>query len=296
MTPDFLARRVDTWLFADESAGRLRIARAGLAALVALRLAFNPYAELSEQPAALFRPVWFLSLLDRMPPAGVLLAIQIVGVAAAILAVLGWRERGTFLAAWMSLLVLGGLRGSRGKITHNDVLLLLVGALFVIAPVGLRALDRRRSPAYGWPIRGSMVVIAGCYFLTGFQKVVASGPAWVLSDNMQNVMLRSLASGKPGVEAVPEFIASHPLIAHLAAAATLAIELGAVLILFVPWVRPIWAAAAVALHLSIWMTLGLDYTAWAGVVLVIVIPWDQVTDRLAGRRERWRVRWFAVPR
>ena len=55
--------------------------------LLGLRVALGPYRGLAEQPAALFRPVWFLTWLDRMPPVEVIVAVQVVGVLAAALAV-----------------------------------------------------------------------------------------------------------------------------------------------------------------------------------------------------------------
>jgi hypothetical protein len=275
---------LDAWLFAPGPAGRVRVIRALLALLLGLRVALGPYRGLAGQPEALFRPVWFLSWLDAVPSVVVIVAVQVVGTAAAALAVLGWRERGTFLVAWSSLLVLGGLRASRGKIMHNDVLLLLVAAVFVLAPVGLRARDRRRGPAWGWPVQAALVVVGGAYFLTGFQKVVASGPAWVLSDNLRNVLYRAAADGKAPTDAVALFIADRPLLAHAVAAATLAVELGFVAIWFRPRLRPWFVGASAALHVSIYLTHGLDYWLWIATTAVVLLPWDAALARLPGQR------------
>src|ERR671923_203863 len=64
----------------------LAVVRIGLCLLLAARLATGRYLELAEQPAALFRPISFLRLLDRMPPRGLVLAVQVLAVAAAGLA------------------------------------------------------------------------------------------------------------------------------------------------------------------------------------------------------------------
>jgi hypothetical protein len=276
--------RFDRWLFGPEAAGRVRMARLLLAALLGLRIALSPFRGLAGQPAALFRPVWFLTWLDRMPSVEVILTVQIVGTVAAVLAVIGWRERYTFLVAWMSMLFLGGLRASRGKIMHNDVLLMLVATVFVLAPVGLRALDRQRSTAWGWPVRTALVVVAGAYFLCGFQKVVASGPEWVLSDNLRNVMYRAALSDRPPTDQVALFIADHPPLAHALAFATLAIELGFLAILAWPRCRPWFVAASVLLHAGIYMTHGLDYSMWVGTTAVVLIDWHRVLVRV----DEWR--------
>lgn len=275
-----LRAAVDGFLFGAEPAGRLRAVRAGLSLLLALRIALSPYPGLADQPPALFRPVWYLQLLDRMPPVEVIVAAQVVGTVAAALALLGWRERGTFLVAWSSFLLLGGLRASRGKIQHNDILLVLVCVAILLAPVGVRLLDRHRSTRYGWPVRTAIAVVAIVYFSTGFQKLVTSGPAWVLSDNVQNIMYAAPLSGKAPTDAAL-VIATRPWLAHLVAAATMAIELGALTVLFWPRIRPLFLTGIVAMHLSIWFTHGLDYSMWAGAAAVVLVDWSEVADRYA---------------
>lgn len=274
--------RIDGWLFVSEAAGRVRTMRLMLAALIGLRLATGPYRGLAGQPAALFRPVWFLSWLDQVPSFAVLVAIQLVGVGAAALAVLGWRERGTFLAAWSSLLVLAALRASRGKVQHNDLPLLLVGAVLVAAPVGLRLLDQRRGPAWGWPVRTSLVVVTGTYFLTGFQKLVSSGPAWVLSDNLRNVMYGARLNGHAPTDEVSLFIADRPAVAHLVALGTLVVELGAVVVLVRSRLRPWYVVAVAVLHAGIYLTHGLDYSMWLGTAAIVLIDWHAALVRFRG--------------
>jgi hypothetical protein len=280
--------RLDGWLFAPERAGRVRVIRLLLAALIGVRLATGPHRGLAGQPAALFQPVWFLGWLDQMPPAWVLVAIQVAGVLAASAAVLAWRERGTFLVAWSSLLVLAALRASRGKVQHNDLVLLLVAGVIAAAPVGMRLLDPRRSPAFGWPVRTSLLVVTGAYFLTGFQKVVASGPAWVLGDNMRNVMYAARLDGHAPTDRVSLAIAERPLLAHLVALATVVIELGAVAALRWPALRPAYVVAVAALHAGVYLTHGLDYSMWVGTAAVVLVDWDDVVRRAVARRRAHR--------
>jgi len=247
--------------------------RAALAALMLFRLAVGPYADLAGQPAALFRPVWFLAWRDEMPSAGVLIGIQVAGVAGAALAVLGWRERGTFLVAWASLLVLTGCWASRGKVQHNDLPLLLVAAVLAAAPMGVRWTDERRGAAWGWPVRTSIVVVTGVYFLTGLQKLISSGPAWVLSDNLRNVMYAAPFSGHAPTDDVSRFIADRPWAAHGVALVTIVVELGAIVALVWPRARVAYVAAVTVLHLGVYLTHGLDYSMWVGTAAVVLIDW-----------------------
>jgi hypothetical protein len=286
-----MTETLDRWLFVPGPAGRVRTMRLLLALLIALRVGLGPYRGLADQPAALFRPVWFLSWLPHMPSVGQIAAIQVVGVVAGALAVVGWRERWTFAAAWASLLVLGGLRASRGKILHNDVLLLLVGFVVVLAPVGWRALDRRRRADAGWPVQAALLVVGGAYFLTGFQKVVASGPAWVLSDNLRVVMYRAAESGKAPTDVLSLYIADRAWLAHVLALATLVVELGAPVVWRWSRLRPWYWLATAALHVGIYLTHGLDYWAWIATTGIVLVDWSAVAVRLRdGRGSRRRRR------
>lgn len=258
--------RSDAFLFAAEPAARIRTTKALLAVLIGLRVALGPYRGLAGQPSALFRPVWFLRWLDHMPSVGVIVAAQVVGVAAAAIAVVTWRNRWSFAVAWASLLLLAGLRASRGKVMHNDVLLLLVAAVFVFV-------STRRQRDDGWPIRTALVVIAGAYFLTGFQKVLASGPAWVLSDNLRNVMYASVLSGRAPTDAVALFIADRPWLAHVVALGTIVAELGFLAILVWPRVRPWFVGVSLVLHTGVWLTHGLDYWLWVATTAVVLVDW-----------------------
>ena len=280
---------VDRWLFVPGPVGRVRAMRLLLAVVIGLRVGLGPYRGLAGQPAALFHPVWFLTWLPHMPSLGVIVALQVLGVAASIAVVAAWRERSALLVAWASLLVLAGLRASRGKVMHNDVPLLLVGVVLLLAPAGQRVLDRRRAVAGGWPVQASVAVVGGAYFLTGFQKVVASGPAWVLSDNLRNVMYRAAASGRGAWPSLPLYLAERPLLAHLVALATITVELGAVCVFVWPRARPWYFVATALLHVGVYLTHGLDYTAWVATAGIVLLDWSAIAVAV-GRFRGWPTR------
>lgn len=277
-----LARRADGWLFGAETGARLRFVKTTLAVLIGCRVALGPYRGLAGQPRALFRPPPFLTWLPEMPSVEVIVTVQVVGVAAALLAVLGWRYRATFLIAWGSLLVLGGLRASRGKIQHNDVLLLLVCVPFLLAPVAARWQDRVPSRRFGWPVRAGIFVVAASYFFTGLAKVISSGPAWITSDNMRFILYRAADDPRAPTDAVSLFIADRPWLATLCAAGTIVLEIGFLSVLFWPWIRPWFVLASLALHGSIYLTHGLDYWNYVVVTAVVLIDWPAVYQRVVG--------------
>lgn len=271
------ARRIEAWLYPPGTELQLSAVITGLAALLGLQMAFFPWTELADLPPSLFRPVPVLGFLDAMPSAGVIVTIQVVGVAAAALATLGWRRPLTFALAWLPYLVLAGLRASRGKVQHNDLLLLIAAVPFLAAPA-TRWLHRAStvpSRKWGWPGRAALTVVAGAYFFTGFRKLVASGLAWVASDNMRWILYAG-AGGKSKVPEAALFIADRPWLAHLAAAGVLAYELGFPFLMLFRRTRPLLIALAFAFHGGTWITLGLDYWKYAFVVTLLLVDWRRL--------------------
>ena len=289
-----LAVRAERWLFGAEAAGRLRLVQAGFALVIVGRLALGPYRDLAGQPSALFRPPLLLRWLDSVPEVEVLVVAQVVGVAAGLLVIGGRWTRVAFPVAWAALLFLDGLLASRGKIMHNDLLLLLAAVPMLAAPAGTRFFDRRTSVRFGWPVRSAMVVIAGAYTFSGIAKLVSSGPAWVTSDNLRFILAAGARSDRPPTHVIAEFVVSHPGLAHLLAFGALALEVSFVVILVRPRLRPWFAVAAAGMHASIWLTLGLDYWSWVAVDLIVLVDWNRRIPDWAGRPRRRRAMVSAV--
>jgi hypothetical protein len=284
------------WLFAPGDPRRLAALRIGLAGLLTVRLATGPYLDLARQPAALFRPISFLKLLPHMPPPGVVIPLQVVGVAAALLATVGLWTRMALPVAYLAALPLIAMTSSLGKTVHNDVLLLLCLFPLLPAPAGdawsLDAHRRRgRPPAgddpgwswqYGWPLRTGMVVIAGAYFFTGYAKLLHAGPAWVTSGNLRWVLYgASDAQAHPNGAAL--LVADRPWLAHLFAAGTLAVELGFPLVLLRPRLAWLLVPAVAALHTGIWVAMRLDYYPMAATVLIVFVNWPALPPALTRR-------------
>lgn len=259
---------IDRFLFGTEAPARVRAVRVALGVLVGLRLALGPYAVLADQPAALFRPVWFLGLLPAMPPPALLVGLQVLGTAVALVAATA-RKWWAFALAWLCLLVLAGLRGSQGKVLHNDVLLLLVCVPFLAA----------RGDEEGWPVRTAMVVVAGAYFFCGWRKLTTAGLDWVTTDNVRFVMLAAARSGRALFPDVAGFVARSDWLCHAIAAATMLFELSFPVVLLRPRLRPVYVAAAVTLHAGTWLALALDYWVWAGVVLAVMAAGTRLRPR-----------------
>ena len=280
MTP--LRARLDDVLFGPESGARLLVVRTGFAALIGLRIALGPYRRLAGTPDVLFDPVAVLGWLDHMPSRGTITALQVVGALAAGVAVTRRAGRLPLAVAWVCLLVLAGLRGSRGKVLHNDLLLLWTAVPFLLAPVAARWADRAPRRATGWPIRSAMAIAAVVYALTGYHKLATSGLDWALGDNVRYVLLwGSPASGRWDV--VSTWVADHVLLYRGTGVLMLAVELTFPLALLWRRLLPWYALAAVGLHVGTYLFLGLDYWTWALAVLLVFVDWPALVDRV-GRR------------
>jgi hypothetical protein len=296
-------RRLEAWLFAPGDPRRLAAVRIGLCGLLAARLAAGPYAELASQPAALFRPISFLRLLDRMPPRGLVVALQVLAVACALLAAAGLWTRVALPLAWAAALPLVAMTSSLGKVVHNDVLLLLCLVPLLASPAGAawsldarrRAAPAARNPdppghpfgvprtppaglAFGWPVRTAMVVVAGAYFFSGLAKLLHAGPAWVTSGNLRWVLYAS-SDQQPAPNPYALFVADRPVLAHLLAAATLAVELGFPLVLWRPRLAWLFLPTALALHAGIGLAMRLDYSAMAATAVVVLVDWPALAAR-----------------
>lgn len=273
---------LDDALFGPGTGRRLLFVHTALAALIGLRVALGSYRQLSGTPAALFEPVPVLVWVPSMPPAWVMVALQVVGTVAALAAVARRHPRLAFAVAWGCYLVLAGLRGSRGKVLHNDLLLLWVAVPFLLAPVELAWSDRSSRRDHGWPVRSAMVMAALIYCFAGYHKLRRSGPAWAFGDNVRYVMLWGPAVGAAKWESMARWIAEHAWAARSIGAFTLAFELTFPVVLVKRGLQPLYALVAVALHVTTFLFLGLDYWAWALTVLVLFVDWPALVDRMRG--------------
>ncbi|HEX6673600.1 MAG TPA: hypothetical protein VF486_01030 [Actinomycetes bacterium] len=326
--PEGAVARAEAWLFAPGDPRRLAALRIGLGTVLALRLATGPYLELARQPAALFRPISFLHLLHAMPPPAVVAVLQVAAAAAAVLAAAGVAARVTLPLAWVVALPLVAMTSSLGKVVHNDVLLLL--SLVALLPArtadawsptarrrrrrgsgGLkseagtpaaggragpsgsppvnRGAPAGRSVRYGWPVRTATVVVAGAYFFTGLGKLLHAGPAWVTSGNLRWVLYAS-SDQAPLPNHAALFVADRPWLAHLVALATLVVELGFPLVLLRPRAALVLVPCVLAMHAGIWVAMGLNYWPMAATVVLVMVDWAALADRLRPHNQPLRLK------
>jgi len=271
-----LLRRVDAALVAPGPAGRVLALQTLLVLLFGLRLATRDWTLIAHRPPELTQHLWLLGWLPGPVPAPVLTALQVAGLAGVALVLTRRAPRAGFALAWGALLVLAGLWGASGKFTHNDLLGLTVAFPLLFArvpdlPPHLRGAPGGPSPedpAWGWPPRAALGVLACVYFLTGAQKLGNGGFDWVLGDSMAWILRQGSSPFGPGLT---HLVADAPVLPNLLAGGALALELSAPLWLAWRPARLPFAAAVTLMHGSIWVFLAIDYSAWALTVWAVVL-------------------------
>jgi hypothetical protein len=283
-------QRLDDALWGPETGARLLVVHVGLSALIGLRIVLGSYRQLANTPDALFDPGPFLAWLPGMPEAWGFGALQVVGGLAALAAVARKHPRIAFGVAWGCYLVLAGLRGSRGKVLHNDLLLLWVSVPFLLAPVAVAWRDRTARRDHGWPVRSAMVIAALIYFFAGYHKVRRSGLDWAIGDNVRYVILWGPTVGAAKWDGLATWVGERLWAAKATGAFILTFELTFPLVVLWRRLQPWYALVAVALHVTTYLLLGLDYWAWACTVLLLFIDWPSVVERLGAGQRRSTVR------
>ncbi len=282
-------RKVSDVLFGPETPARLLVLQGGFMVLFAGRTLAVPYYKLTPQPPGLFRPVPLIGFVDRMPPRAMVIALEVLVVAATIawFAVgrsVDWRARGrriAFVTAWIGFLFLAALPASRGKIYHRDLLLVWGAAPLLLAPTDVWFKDRVPSRRTGWPVRSSIAFLSVAYFCTGFQKLRTSGIDWIFSYNLAWALYWGRVRGAPPPwRELAFFIADRSWLAQVSAAGIVLFEIGFPLVLFFPRIRPAFIVGAWLFHGGTYLMLGLDYWFYAFVVTLVLVNWPPVIDRV----------------
>ena len=249
-------------------ADALAAARTAIAAVLGLRLALSPFASAVGQPDELWHPRGTgLLFFAGPPPVALVVGLQAVGVTAAALHL--WRRQlAPLVVAWACLLVLAGVRTSLGKVLHNDVLLVLATAPLLLAGSEPDDEDART----GLDAAAAVVVLG--YLAAGWWKMLSSGPAWALSDNLR----WALAAGRGGGRwpALSDLLIGSPAACVALACGIVSLELGAPLLWLRRRLAPLFVAAAAAMHVGTWLVLGLDYFAHLATVAVVVLSWARM--------------------
>lgn len=248
------------------------------------------------RPAHHWHPSGIWSLLDAPPPDlvvdGLALALPVLG----LLFVVGWRFGAVGPTFALGLLAVATLDSSWGQIFHTENLMVLHVAILALAPgaADVLAVGRRRmsgpSGRYGWPVRLCGVVVVITYMTAGVAKLRYSGLGWASGRALRNLVaydnLRKQLLGDR-YSPVGTWLVGHGWAFRPLAVATLAVELGAWVVLLGRGWRTAWVAAAWAFHVGVLALMAIVFAyPLSGVAFA---PFFRL-ERLAAAAERRRPR------
>jgi len=183
-------------------------------------------------------------------------AVFALHLAAATAFLVGWRARLAAVAVWLTHLTL--VSSSLGYCYGLDTFMRIALFYCVFAPVGhALSLDVLAGRVSGAPsfaarlaLRALQLQLALVYAATGLEK--ASGVQWWDGE----ALWRSWMRADLGTIDF-SWVASMPWVAKIGCWATLLVEVGYAVFIWIPRTRRPWALATIALHAGIGLTLGL---------------------------------------
>lgn len=293
-----LAATWNRFWFEPSTATHLVVARVVLYQWVARQALGLRSARWAELPDVFWEPMSFhralgLPLLDAFT----LSILDAVYFTAALCSAAGLLSRASMAVTAVLALYLLGLPNDFGKINHGGNVLVMILCLMPFSRAGtvgsvdavLRAWlrpSRPRPPArsgeYTWPIRAACVCIVVMYFAAGVSKLLASGPDWVLSDNLSLTLTRMHYSHQPPTR-LGLAVAREPAVAQTLAAAAVSLELLSPLA-FVH--RRAFYAVGVGLfcmQAGIWLLMGVAFRMALGLFVLFWLPWGAWLDRALAR-------------
>lgn len=237
---------------------------------------------------------------------GTLLVIRDVAFVTWICAAIGFVTRPAMLLTGVLVALLHGI--SRGALGIDHRWYLATYALLLLcfaASDGRWSVDgwlaRRlrwwpdftgsRSPVLRSGFARKLVLLAAVHtlFSAGVAKLMEGGIAWADGVPIRNYIgstldaMEQLGLPRGRWPALADFVWSRPWICHVLAVATLILELGSPLLLFVPRLRAPMLLAATAFHLGIWFTMIPSY--WVQIwCYTLLVDWGALRGRGSGAR------------
>jgi hypothetical protein len=291
-----VARYWNRFWFEPSTASHLVLARFVLYGGLAWRLSGHRSAQWTEVPANFWQPVSFYDALGlSLPGAATLDALDRILLVAALLSAVGLCSRVSMSVTALLGLFLIGLSNNFGKINHGENVTAMILCLMPFSRAGmvcsvdafLRARLRpeaapppRRSGEYTWPIRAACVCLVLLYFSAGMAKLITSGVAWVTSDNLEIVLLRThYGRERPPID-LGLTLARHPPLARAAAAVTLALEVLSPLAFVHRWAFYAIGVGLAGLQVGIWLVMGIAFRTGIYLFILMWPPWGRWIDGL----------------
>lgn len=239
----------------------------------------------------------------RVAPEGMRGAMELIAIApalarvgqwvlglACVTAILGLCSRLSLAVVTLAGLYVFGHSQIGGTVQH-DMHLFWFTALLAVSPCGdALALDRRlargrsvpvlaASTAHGSPLQAVRLLLGVIYFFPGLHKLLASGPAWIFSDNLLNQMhwrWYQMGGFTPFIR-----VDRFPYLLRIGALFVVVFELSFFALALVPRLRPFALAGGLLFHGSTQIFMNLSFSSlW--LCYTALVDWGALGRRLRG--------------
>jgi hypothetical protein len=253
-----------------------------------------------------FDPVGPLAWLPSPVEPWVGQATLAAALAAGAAFVTGWRWRISGPAFALLFLAVTTYRNSWGQVFHTENLVALhLIVLAVVPSADAWSLDRRRvvpverDPAtWGWPVRLISLITVLAYVVAGWAKLRNGGVHWITGDVLRNQVahdnLRKVLLGDVH-SPIGAAALRHGWLFPPMAAASVAVELGAVVALARGRLRVLWVVSAWCFHAGVLALMAILFPyQLSGVAYASFFPVERapawLADRLPASLGRWKPR------
>ena len=214
-----------------------------------------------------------------------------------IVAAFGFATRLALILA-AAILFYISVPGMYGKILNFQAIPILVLGILAISPAGdavsIDSLIRRRfrywpfgraeagtCGDYRWPVKFLQVFVCMVFFMSGLSKMLTSGPAWIMSDNLQILLVatpmnQGCLGSWPSYPELNAWIVQHPNLLHLLAAGVVIAELSAPLALIPGIPRIAMLAGFFSLNIGFRIFMGPTFDELLVTYTFAFIPWERV--------------------
>jgi hypothetical protein len=288
-----------SWLSEEAPARRLAVVRilVGAYAVVFVAIRSFHWLDVARLPERRFDPVGVLGWLDQPFTAGPVAVLSVLTFATGVAFLLGWRFR--FLAPIFALLLLVMTThgNSWGQLLHTENLLVLHVIILSFSPADFaysagRARSPQASPShnYGWALRVMTLVVIIAYVIAGLAKLRNGGFDWLTGDVLRNQVahdnLRKILLGDVH-SPIGAWLVQFGWLFPPMALASVAVELGAPVVLLGGKWRTGWVVAAWGFHLGVLALMAILFPyQLTGIAFVSMLPVEKLADRMALWRSR----------
>ena len=246
-------------LLRPEPALSLALLRVVVAALMPLAPGFREGARIAAwAPERWIAPEGLGWFVRHVPINGALAtAAQIIVAFAALCAIAGVRARLCFGVLAVAGFYLFAIAQLAGHVWHDNHLLWFCALLAASPCADVLAVDARRplaaeDRAYAVPLLAVRLLLGAIYFFPGLHKLLTSGIAWALSDNLRFQLYWKWA--EHGV--VPRLrLDAYPWLLHAGGLFVLAFELSFASLVLFRRTRAVAVVAGLAFHLASYVVL-----------------------------------------